>query len=80
MHELRKLFEGVKHPSVRIFRERIACFSPEKQTEYYHNAFFQTLYGFDGHSERFRTFFSHLVRAHRQEYMDFLHEKTILGS
>jgi hypothetical protein len=38
------------------------------------------LYGFDGHSERFRTFFSHLVRAHRQEYMDFLHEKTILGS
>jgi hypothetical protein len=47
MRELKKLFEGVKHPSVHIFRERIAGFSAEEQRAYYHKAFHLALCGFD---------------------------------
>jgi hypothetical protein len=79
MKNLEVIFEGVKHPSVRIFNERIACYSPEEQREYYHEAFRQTLHGFNRHSKRFQAFFRQLVHTHRQEYLDFLHETTILG-
>jgi hypothetical protein len=79
MHELSKLFVGVKHPSVHIFRERIAGFSPEKQRAYLEEAFRQALCGFDRHSKGFQTFFLYLVNTYLQEFATFLREKTIIG-
>jgi hypothetical protein len=35
MKDFKELFEGVKHPSVHIFRERIAGVSAEEQGAYY---------------------------------------------
>jgi hypothetical protein len=79
MPDLKKLFEGVKHLSVSAFKERIAGLSPEEQTEYYGEVFRCALLDYHTYSKRYRTFFLHLVNAHRQEFLDFLHEKTILG-
>ncbi|MDR1556209.1 MAG: hypothetical protein LBS88_04155, partial [Tannerellaceae bacterium] len=79
MKELKKFFEGIAHPSVRLFRERIVGLPPEEQREYFHRAFDCTLHGFDTYSGRFQSFFHHLVRAYSQEYLDYLHEKTLLG-
>jgi hypothetical protein len=79
MFDLKKLFEGAHHLSVPVFKERIAAFSPAEQKEYYHKAFGCSLQGFDKHSERYRCFFHHLVQSHRQDFLHFLQEKTILG-
>ncbi|MDR1919128.1 MAG: hypothetical protein LBQ65_05730 [Tannerellaceae bacterium] len=80
MYNIHKLFEGVKHPSVHIFKEKIACFPPEVQREYYHQAFRHALHDYDTQSKAMRTFFRRLVDAHLQEFLDYLLDKTILGT
>jgi hypothetical protein len=79
MKDFKELFEGVKHPSVHIFKERIAGFSAEEQSAYYEEAFRQSLCGFDRQSKCLQAFSCRLVHTHQQEFLTFLHNKTILG-
>jgi hypothetical protein len=79
MHDLKKLFEGVHHLSVSTFRDRIAALPPAKQKAYCHKAFECSLQGFDGYSDRYRSFFCRMVHAYRQDFLHYLQEKTVMG-
>ncbi|GHT35591.1 hypothetical protein AGMMS49574_25330 [Bacteroidia bacterium] len=80
MNNWKKLFAGVDHPSVLIFESKLVGMPQEVQTMYREQVYQATLIRVNKQSKRYQVFLCNYVKAHRQEYVYFLLETTILGA
>ncbi|GHT43418.1 hypothetical protein FACS189438_0560 [Bacteroidia bacterium] len=79
MYHWTELVKGVKHPSVSLFNEKMQLLPPTEQQSYTEQIFRDSLSQYGRLNKRLRLFCINFVKSRKQEFLDYLHNQTLLG-